>query len=158
MVIIKKKANIFLTIILLFLIVINFFVYTKIENQQEISNCIFNFQKNAKKEYGYQATIKVKLTFYGSEQVSRIRKIYVYQDVEVEDSTGKSLGGSAFPAIYSIKKNGDRYVVDSVEEPSDGSDYEESIKKMFPRKIFKRLNSVVGFFSFRNKEYFVHKL
>ncbi|OME86620.1 hypothetical protein BK120_06665 [Paenibacillus sp. FSL A5-0031] len=83
---------------------------------------------------------------YGTSESSGIITVYMYSYFGgfnkfsgLENQAGHSL-----PAVIRLKKKAAGYVVTEYTEPEDGSLYQSSLKKMFPKKYLDMLHNKTG--------------
>lgn len=75
-------------------------------------------------------------------------KLYIFYTWVLEESyylkDGKvvSDSGSSIPYKFIIKKENNKFVVDSYQIPRDGSLYQKDMKKLFPNDVLKQMNLV----------------
>jgi hypothetical protein len=90
-------------------------------------------------------------TYYGTEKQFEVHKVYGTSESNgvinvymwsyyggFNRATGtESQSGHSLPAVIQLSKRDDHYSVTDYKEPKDGSLYQSSLKKMFPKKYVK---------------------
>jgi hypothetical protein len=74
---------------------------------------------------------------YAIEQKDELINVYIYTLFEGYAFSGKRFGtscGGANPALIVLRKDKDKFVVTKFVQPRDGTEYNSSVKNMFPRK------------------------
>lgn len=103
------------------------------EMNEEISNYII--QKYSTVYIDTEKRFEVHKV-YGTEQTNDSITVYMYSYFGgFNKSTGlKNQAGHSLPAVIRLQKKSDGYSVTRYMEPKDGSLYQSSLKKMFPKK------------------------
>lgn len=83
---------------------------------------------------------------YGSSESNGVTSIYMWSCYSsFNRSTGtEGQSGHSLPAFIQLKKDKGGYTVIKYEEPEDGSYYQSSLKKMFPKKYVKKAQNDAG--------------
>lgn len=107
------------------------------EMDQVISNTIMEHNKDAlsQKDKQFEAH-----KIYGADEKNGLICIYLFALYEgYNKSTGTEIqSGHSYPALIKLAKEDNEYIVKEYKEPTDGSEYKESVKNMFPSKYSKK--------------------
>lgn len=79
---------------------------------------------------------------YGTEEKDGKVKAYIWSRLQEYDFKDGSLidgAGTSMPLVLTLEKKGDTYNVLDFSAPQDGSQYFESIKKLFPEKYIEKI-------------------
>jgi hypothetical protein len=94
---------------------------------------------------------KYEDAYYGTEKQFEVHKVYGTSDTKGvinvymwsyyggfnKDTGTETQSGHSLPAVIQLSKTDDHYKVTDYKEPKDGSLYQSSLKKMFPKKYVK---------------------
>ncbi|MGG1633134.1 hypothetical protein [Paenibacillus sp. NRS-1760] len=91
---------------------------------------------------------------YGTSESSGIITVYMYSYFGgFNKFSGLEIqAGHSLPAVIRLKKKAEGYVVTEYTEPKDGSLYQSSLKKMFPKKYLDILHNKSGILENLQKE------
>ncbi|GGA71590.1 hypothetical protein [Ornithinibacillus halotolerans] len=83
---------------------------------------------------------------YGTSEVDGVITVYIWSFFAgFNESTGmENQAAHSLPAVIQLSKQDNKYSVIDYTEPKDGSLYESSLKKMFPKKYVKLAQKDAG--------------
>lgn len=113
------------------------------EMDEVISNYIVNKYSTSYSETEKQFEVH---KVYGTSELNGVISVYMWSYYGAfNKSTGlKNQSGHSLPAVIRLEKKAENYSVIEYMEPQDGSLYQPSLKKMFPKKYVKLVQQDSG--------------